>query len=306
LRGALAYVVERGDARAAFQMAEAWQLLAWSSRADSKEALRWLEAALILGGGAEARVNALIAAASLMGLRGDLPRAVALADEGRAVAEAHDYPFGVAYALFYGGVIAKLRGDLDTAAESLRGAIDGWRQLGEAYWVALALNNLADVVLAQGDVAAAGELAREGLTGSREVGDAYGTALGFGSLAAVACDQGDVSLALQHYAESFALWSAAGDQRGVAGTLAGLAGVAAASGDYARAARLLGAATALGEAVEAARLVHHERYERALAATQAALDEASFSQAWAAGRALSPTGIASMVAEIEPGADPAG
>jgi hypothetical protein len=105
------------------------------------------------------------------------------------------------------------------------------------------------------------------------------------------------------YAESRALWSAAGDQRGVAGTLAGLAGVSAAGGDYFQAARLLGAAAALGEAVDAARLVHHERYVHALAATRAGLDAATFDQAWAAGHALTPAEIAALVAEIVPARD---
>ena len=281
-------------------MAEAWQLLSWSSRADSGEALRWLEAALTLGGGAEARVHALIAAAGLVGLRGDLPRAAALAEEGLAVAHANDYPFGVAYANFYRGVVAKFGGDLDAAAAHLNQAIVRWRKLDEPYWIALALNNLADVVLWQGDVAGAGALAAEGLAGSRMVGDAYGTALGFGTLAAVACDQGDLPRAVALYAESLALWSAAGDQRGVAGTLAGLAGVAVADGDYRQAARLLGAAAALGEALDAARLVHHERYERALAATRAGLDATAFTQAWNAGHALSPAALAALVAQIVP------
>jgi predicted ATPase/transcriptional regulator with XRE-family HTH domain len=303
LRSALTVVVERGKAEAAFQMAEAWQLLAWSSRADSGEALRWLEAALTLGGGAEAQVHALIAAASLMGLRGDLARATALADEGLAVAHANAYPFGVAYACFYGGIVAKFRGDLDAAAASLNEAIVRWRKLGEPYWMALARNNLADVVLARGDIAGAGVLAAEGLAGSRAVGDAYGTALGCGSLAAVACDQGDLPRAVELYAESLALWSAAGDQRGVAGALAGLAGVSVADGDYLQAARLLGVAAALGEAVEASRLVHHERYERALAATRAILDAATFDEAWAEGRAHSSEGIATLIAEIAPARD---
>jgi hypothetical protein len=86
----------------------------------------------------------------------------------------------------------------------------------------------------------------------------------------------------------------------VAGTLAGLAGVSVANGDYVRAARLLGAAAALGESVGASHLVHHEQYERVLAATRAGLDQATFTQAWAAGRALAPEEIAAL-AEVAPG-----
>ncbi len=85
-----------------------------------------------------------------MGLRGDLRRATALADEGRAVSEANGYPFGVAYALYYGGIVAKFRGDLEAAAAMFNEAAVRWRQLGESNWVALTLNNLAGVALAGG------------------------------------------------------------------------------------------------------------------------------------------------------------
>jgi predicted ATPase/transcriptional regulator with XRE-family HTH domain len=304
LRVVLARAVERGEAAIAVRLAEAWQLLSWSSRADSAEALRWLEAALAIGsGGAAARVHALIAAASLVGLRGDFPRAAALAEEGLAVSHANDYPFGVAYALFYRGVVEKWTGDLDAAAASLEEAIVRWRPLDEPYWVALAQNNLADIAFARGDIAGAGVLAAEGLAGSRAVGDAYGAALNLGTLAAVTCARGELARAVELYKESRAVWSSLGDQRGVAGALGGLAGVAATEEDYPRAARLLGAAAALGETVGVAVLVHHERYERTLAATRAGLDAATFDAAWAAGRTLSPEGIAALVTEFAPAQD---
>jgi predicted ATPase/transcriptional regulator with XRE-family HTH domain len=304
LRVVLARAVERGEAAVAVRLAEAWQLLSWSSRADSAEALRWLEAALALGGDdTAARVHALIAAASLVGLRGDFSRATDLAAEGLEVSEANNYPFGVAYSLFYGGVVAKWRGDFNAATECLEEAIDRWRGLGEPYWMALSQNNLADITFERGDIEGAGDLAAEGLAGSRAVGDAYGIGLGLGTLAAVACARGELAQAVALLEEGLAVWSSLGDQRGVAGTLAGLASVSAARGDYSRAAHLLGAAAALGEAVGVALLVHNEQYERVLAATRAALGEATFDAACAAGRVLSPEGIAELVAEIAPAPD---
>ena len=57
---------------------------------------------------------------------------------------------------------------------------------------------------------------------------------------------------------------------------------------------------ALGEALAVYRLVHHEQYERVLAATRAGLDEATFDAEWAAGRALDADGIAALAAEIAP------
>jgi hypothetical protein len=74
-------------------------------------------------------------------------------------------------------------------------------------------------------------------------------------------------------------------------------------GNHLRVVRLLGAAAALAESVNAARLAHHERYERALAATSAELDAAAFDEAWAMGHALLREAIASLTAEIVPAGD---
>jgi excisionase family DNA binding protein len=296
LRGALSHLVERSEADAALRLAEAWQLLAWSSRADSGEALRWLEVALALGGSPAARVHALIAAAGLAALRGRHARAIALADEGLHISRAHDYPFGVAYAHFYRGVAEEWGGDLAGAAARYAEAIAGWQVLDEPYWLALAQTNLGMVTFWRGDTTAAAALVADGLAGSRAAGDAWGTALALGALAAVACARGDLPRAVALYAESLDLWSAMEDHRGIAGTLAGLAGVAVAGGAYPPAARLLGAAAALAETVQAAHLVHHEQHQRVLAATRAKLDADTFAQEWTTGRALSPEAIAALVA----------
>jgi predicted ATPase/transcriptional regulator with XRE-family HTH domain len=300
LRSAISQVVAHGDAEAALRLAEAWQLLAWSSRADYEEALRWLEAASTLEGGGETRVHAIIAASGLAALRGDHARAVALAREGLAISLARDYPFGIAYALFYLGVAEEWGGDLDSAAARYEEAITRWQHLGDLYWAALGQTNLGVVTLWQGDADAARSLVDGGLAGSRQGGDAWSIALGLGAVAAVACAQGELTRARELYAESLALWSSMRDQRGVAGTLAGLAGVSVAAGDPSRAARLLGAAAAMGEAIGASHLVHHGEFERALAATRAALSETAFAQEWAAGRTLTPEGISTLVAELAP------
>jgi predicted ATPase/transcriptional regulator with XRE-family HTH domain len=300
LRGALTHLVERGQGEPALRLAEAWQFLSWSSRADSGEAPRWLEAALALDDGGEARIHALIAASGLAALRGDHPRAATLAKEGLAISLSRDYPFGVAYALFYLGVTAEWSGDLEDAAARYEEAVAGWQVLDEPYWVALAQTNLGIVRLWLGDAAGAEALVAEGLAGSRSVSDPWGTALGIGALATVTLERGEFSQAMQLYAESLALWSSIGDQRGVAGVLAGLAGVAIAGGEYERAAHLLGVAAALGETVQAAYLVHHEEYRRVLAATRAGLSAAAFDAAWSAGHALDAAAVAALVAEIAP------
>jgi hypothetical protein len=71
-------------------------------------------------------------------------------------------------------------------------------------------------------------------------------------------------------------------------TLDGLAGLAAYQHQPERSARLLGAAAALREAINAP-LVHVDDmrdYSRFVSATQAQLDEAPFAMAWAEGQAM--------------------
>ena len=69
--------------------------------------------------------------------------------------------------------------------------------------------------------------------------------------------------------------------------LVGLAGVAGRQGQPERAARLLGAAEALGEALyEPPRSGSRIHFELYVAAARAQLDEATFEAAWAEGRAM--------------------
>jgi hypothetical protein len=69
-------------------------------------------------------------------------------------------------------------------------------------------------------------------------------------------------------------------------SLAGLAGVAGMQEQPVRAARLFGAAEALGEAGSRPGIGHPIEVERNVALARAQLDEATFSAAWAAGRAM--------------------
>ena len=77
------------------------------------------------------------------------------------------------------------------------------------------------------------------------------------------------------------------DWRGVAWHLVGLAGVEAEEDRAERAARLLGAATAVLQRVGFPLPPHYQReQDRAQQQAQAALDEAGFAAAWAIGRAM--------------------
>ena len=91
--------------------------------------------------------------------------------------------------------------------------------------------------------------------------------------------------------ESVGLSAALRDTWALVYRLVGLAGVAARRGDPKRAARLFGAAEALGEAASVAPAFPPTRalYEQDLASTRAQLDAETLEAAWAEGRALTLT-----------------
>ena len=99
--------------------------------------------------------------------------------------------------------------------------------------------------------------------------------------------QGNYGRAAALLEESLGLVRSLGDKRGIAECLEALASVAAHTGHSERAARLLGTAQALREAIGAPIApADYASYERTLAVARARLDEDAFSAAWAAGRAM--------------------
>jgi hypothetical protein len=109
------------------------------------------------------RVDALFTAAALAQVQGDFPRAIALSEEGIALARAHRYPFGEARAHIGLGITAEWQGDLGQAEGHYERAQTLMRQVAEsdrlAHWTVLPVANLADLALLRGDTARAMALA---------------------------------------------------------------------------------------------------------------------------------------------------
>jgi hypothetical protein len=99
--------------------------------------------------------------------------------------------------------------------------------------------------------------------------------------------RGDLEAARTHFTAALSILQQQEDRRGVAECLEGMAGLAGVQGRPAQAARLLGAANALREAIAAPHPpVERGEHERLVAAVRAQLDEAEFASAWAEGQAL--------------------
>jgi tetratricopeptide (TPR) repeat protein len=117
----------------------------------------------------------------------------------------------------------------------------------------------------------------------------------------VARVRGELEQAADYYRQSLTALAQREAVVGVAEPLEGLAKIAVAQGLPDRAARLLGAASALRERIAApVAPVNRAEYEQSLAAARAVLDETAFDAAWAAGQALP---LDQAIAEAMAGAD---
>jgi MalT-like TPR region len=183
------------------------------------------------------------------------------------------------------GYAATFRGDLDTAEEALSGALTVLREGGGRWGTAPALNALAQVALSRGDLGRAMEILREGESRLRETEDAFTLATNLNIQATISQLEGDDEITSTLLRESVELSSALRDAWTLVYGLVGLAGVAARRSGPGRAARLFGAAKALGDAasVTVAFPPAQALYEQDLANVRAQLDAEAFEMFWAEG-----------------------
>jgi non-specific serine/threonine protein kinase len=289
LRAALAWLEETGDAETSLSLAGALGGL-WSYRSHRFEGRAWLERALARGGetASTGRAVALevlcVLDVHLGGERGAALSARSL-ELWRELGDAR----GTAGALLLSGFGELNRGNHELAVRPLEAAAALFEALGDCNGVAHARLELADAALQSGDVVKGEALLDGALALFNQVGNHYGVAATLIGLAWAAEDRGDPKEAAAHYRGCLGLWGEIGTQEGLADALAGTGKLAALGGRPAPAARLLGAAGTLSEALGyVAPPPERARCTRAIAVVRAALGEHEFAAAWAAGRALTP------------------
>jgi non-specific serine/threonine protein kinase len=289
LRAALSWAVDRGDAevaqRLATHLARFWVVLGHVA-----EGRTWLDRAVALDGPSapETRTDVLCWAAQFASHQDAVDRAERLATEALSVAREGGYERGVAMALHQLGQVAHRRGNLIAATTYYQDAVNRFRRLGELIWEGATLRDLGVVAGAQDEHERATAYHEEALAVWRRLDHPWGVPAALRDLADEALCRGDVAAALPLYRESLERWRQLGEKLHVAGSLLGPATVALEGRQAERAARLLGASAALHEeigAVPPAGLPGDlgDGPERA----RAALGEAAFEVAWAAGRAFS-------------------
>jgi predicted ATPase/class 3 adenylate cyclase len=274
------------------------------------------------------RAKALTRAAASARRQGDYARARALLEESLDIWPETGDRRGLAYALHGMGQVALHQGDYAVARSMLKDSVALFREVDDTWGLTGALGNLGDVALSQGNYTAAGATYKEvlatsrrsGFTGriaaalsdlgelrrlqgdheraaslyqeslalARQLGNKVSVANALHNLGHVAHHERADATAAARFLDSMALFRHLGDKRGMAACMAGLAGVAASQGKAIRAIRLLGAAEAVWEAIDA-RMPAPDRaeFEHNVAVARAQLDDAGFEGAWAAGRELS-------------------
>jgi predicted ATPase len=182
---------------------------------------------------------------------------------------------------------AYFEGDLARSAMHLEECLALFRAAGSTGDVALILSYLGEVALHQGDVARASALSEEALTLARRAGQLQAEVNTLCILGQLAQRRGDLPTALALHRQGLALSRDLADPRRIAYTLEYLVNVVVAAGQGEQAARLLGTATALREAIGAPRpSVERTLNEQAVATARQALGEAAWAAAFAAGRAM--------------------
>ena len=292
LRAALDRFERAGDAEGGLRLAGAlWRF--WYSRSHRAEGHGWLARLLAAADGVApaVRAKALVGLGNLAhGARSD-ERAVAPLTEGLALWRQLGDPRETAEALVMLGIKFENRGAYDEAIPLLAEAETLFRDLGAEPWVAVARHHLGVLAFGRGDLARAATLLDEAVAMHRALGG-EGTSPGW--LASALNDRGVVARALGDHAraaalhaESLVLWQREGTLEGVADALANVATLAQTRGEAARAARLFGAAAALGEALGYAfELPERAAHERAVAALRDELGVDGFAAARDAGRGL--------------------
>jgi non-specific serine/threonine protein kinase len=296
LRAALTYLaqageIERDDIEAGLRTSRVlWRF--WSIRGHLADGRAWLTALLerdrATGPPSAARSLALSSAGWMALEQGDIADALALSEEGLAIARACEDPALEAEHLSQIGHAARQQGDYATAQRCYEESLALRRSREDRLGIAWSLRNLAHVARLRGEHEQSCALYEESLAVGGALAPRSEVAGTLGYLGNALLRRGDLDRAQARFAESLGICVDIGHRRRLAYALEGLAGVSAARGAMERALRIAGAATALRERIGAplwpAGLA---ALEQRLGPARQRLGPARAAECWAAGRALS-------------------
>lgn len=327
LRAALAWSAEARDPSIPLSRLAGPLWMFWWMRGHLTEGRAWLEQALEREGDVAFRIKVLRGAGSLAFYQCDYPRARARWEELLTLATAGgDHPTALfvlgrlaylasnngeyeraealceacegesrrlgdersrAVALRARANVAFNAGDLDRAEAAWTECLRLDREHGMAFSVPHALHSLAAVAAERRNFSRATQLCEESMELFRQRDDAWGADLVLGRRVRIAQLEGDPARAVTLARERLALDHDLGNHGGIAASLETLAWVERARGRAVQAARLLGAAEAIREAVgEPVPRRRHVEHGDEIAMLRRTLGDAAFRAAVTDGRAL--------------------
>jgi DNA-binding CsgD family transcriptional regulator len=244
------------------------------------------------GGYSAVRARALLGAAFLAHYQGDDSEALALMDQGMAIARGipdrrESIPRRRVYllALLARGLLAEDQGTYAAAMPPLEEAFDLAFRSGDRTWIAVTLLHLGIVTYGNGDLAAAEERLQEALTHFRALPDLWGAASALDFLGLVAAEQLSQQRAATFYIQSLTLFREIGSREGLASGLANAASLVATAENPEEAVRLFGTANALADQIGSLpKYPEQVVHQRGLDAARSALDASVFRTAFADGR----------------------
>lgn len=196
----------------------------------------------------------------------------------------------IAHALRRLGGIAFTQGDISMARARFEESLSIFRELNFKQFIAILLSNLASVARYEGKYEQASALYSDSLSLLREkdVGFESNQAMVLCSMGYVAYRQGQQAPAGELFEESLLLCQKLGEHEGSALCLVGIAGILASKQRPEQAVRLISAARAVFDALDAKLNPSNQgEYEHNLATARTQLNQTAFQVAWAEGYAMS-------------------
>ncbi|HLF26398.1 MAG TPA: BTAD domain-containing putative transcriptional regulator [Anaerolineae bacterium] len=209
-------------------------------------------------------------------------------------------PHAVKFALVILASLFIRLGKLAEAGQLYEESLYHNRQLGDVEGAANSLYGLAIAAAARGDYQTARQLGEESLRLYGSLNHQFGMGWAYYCLGNILRDAQDFGEALARYQHSLRIWLEREDAVNAASVLEDLGLLLARQGQWLRLARLLGAAARFREDAHAMLTPYEEsRRHNMLRACRAAIGEAAYEAAWAAGRALTLEQAAALARGID-------
>jgi predicted ATPase len=286
LRAALDWLEGSGETQLALQLAGALYRF-WYMRGYPGEGLRRIDRLLLTDdGGTAARARALNGAAVLAGETGSFSTATLRSEEALALHRELGDAWGAAYSIFNLAMSAADQGSFERARDYFEQSVKAFRELGDEHYTLTASDGLAWMYGELGDREHRRAMHEDVLRQARAQSNERMVAMSLDQLAMFAREDGRIQESIDMSKEELRIQHDLGERAWIAVALGNFGETLAAAGRAESAVRLIAASEALLADIGGGPSWLPADNARRLAIVRQQLDEASFSEAWKQGQAL--------------------